>query len=330
MSTVLVADVGGTNARFALAQPSSGRWALAHARHLRVAEHPDFESAIHAYLLELDAAQRPQRAVLAVASAVNQDRIEFTNSPWSFSQRGLRSHLGLQGLQVINDFAAVAWALPWLEAGDVQRIGAVGDPLPIADGTYAALGPGTGLGVAALRVAGETHTVLETEGGHLAFAPADAFEAQLLAALAPRWPRVSYERLLCGSGLLNLMQARALVAGRATEFDSPEAVTAAARAGDAEAREGVTQFCAMLGAFAGDAALMFGAWQGVFLCGGLLPHVLDEGNLAVLRQRFEAKGRFSHLLQRTPLHWVRREDIGQLGAAGFAQRHPAPKLSHQG
>jgi glucokinase len=315
--SVLVADVGGTNARFALASMRNGEIALSHVQHLRVAEHAQFAQALEVYVNSLPPDIKPQQAVLAVATAVCGDQIAFTNSSWTFSIRALQAQFGFQRLQVINDFAAVAWALPWLSANDVRIIGHVNTSLPITQGVYAALGPGTGLGVAGLKLHADYSSVIETEGGHIAFAPSNAFEIEILRWLQTKFARVSCERVLCGPGLLNLYEAHCAVQGISAQHQTPESITQAQQS-DQAARKTVLHFCELLGAFAGDVALMMGAWQGVFLAGGLLPHVLDNESSALLRQRFEDKGRFSELLRGIPLYQIARDELGGFGAAGFA------------
>lgn len=323
----LVADIGGTQARFSLARldPASatdGVAELSHSRGLRVREFGSLAEAARAYLRAVPPASRPRHAVLAVASAVTGDQVEFTNSDWTFSTAALRVALDLDGLHVLNDFAAVAWALPALHARDVAAVGTAHEPLADGHGVRVVLGPGTGLGVGAIKSTPAGDVVLETEGGHVGFAPRDGQEQAILAFLMRRYGRVSYERLLCGEGLLNVYQALCEQRGAHAALASPEQVSAAARDGDALARSATRCFCSVFGAFAGDTALMYGAWRGVYLAGGMLAHVFDGEGAAAFRAGFESKGRMAELLRRTPTLHITRDDVGSLGAAVYAARLP--------
>jgi glucokinase len=326
-SICLVADIGGTHARFAIAGVSGNATdnpdvVLAHPQTYQVLEFESLGAALLDYLGRIPPSHRPSHAVLAVASAVTNDKVEFTNSRWSFSISALETQLKFERLEVINDFAAVAWALPSLKDNELETVGAIQPFSAQKPGVYATLGPGTGLGVAALKIENQVCTVLETEGGHISFAPRNDDEIKILKFLQKDYQRVSYERLLCGSGLLNLYRARCDLMQRPVTLSTPEAVSSAARQGDWAANAAAMDFCSILGAFAGDTALMFGAWQGVYLSGGLLPHLMDEKGNTLFREAFEDKGRFSSLLMKTPTCIIKRSDIGKLGAASlwFAHR----------
>jgi len=316
----LVADIGGTNARFALARVQPGtaprKAELRHARNLLVRDYASLGDAIQAFLAGLPAEAQPRDAVLAVASAVTEDAIRFTNSHWSFSINALQSAVGFERLLVANDFAAAAWAVPALDPDDLHPVGACVAVDSGATGMRVVLGPGTGLGLAALkRDPDGGYAVIETEGGHISFAPRDADEMYILDFLFQRFGRVSYERVLGGDGWLNLYQAWSTRLGLAVVHETPEAVSNAARNGDAAARAATRSMAAMLGAFAGDAVLVYGAWQGVYLAGGLLQHLLDGETAEVFRRSFEDKGRFRGLLSRTPVLRIVNPDLGNLGAA---------------
>jgi glucokinase len=317
----LVADIGGTNARFSIAQHDSNQsLRLQHPKNYRVEQFNTIAAALLDYLQTLPAGLRPMRAVLAVASAVTQDTIQFTKSPWSFSKLQLQQQLGLAQLHVINDFAAVAWALPALSDSELEPIGEKRLIDIKKPGVYAALGPGTGLGVAALKIDQDFRvSVIETEGGHISYAPSSEDEIKILQFLQKEFSRVSYERLLCGSGLVNLYRARSSLLKLSADLKTPAEVSAAAKSNlDPAARLAASDFCRILGAFAGDVTLMFGAWSGVYLTGGLLPHLLNQNTHSSFRKAFEDKGRFSNLLQQTPVQQIQRSDVGNLGAANFA------------
>ncbi len=332
-SRCLVADIGGTNARFAVAQISGSgktapRAALAHASNYLVRDHPSLGQAIDGYLAGLPAAERPNSAVLAVASAVTSDAISFTNSHWSFSISALRASLGLEQLLVANDFAAAAWAVPILGIGDLEAVGPCVSRDAGGSGMRVVLGPGTGLGLAALRSESDgSSSVIETEGGHISLAPRDADEIFILEFLARRFGRVSYERVLAGDGWLNLYQAWSARLGTKAVHQTPEQVSEAGRRGDAAARAATRSMAAMLGSFAGDAVLVYGAWQGVYLAGGLLQHLLDGETAEVFHASFIDKGRFAALLSKTPVLRIINPDLGNLGAAVLAENCLVRKVS---
>ncbi len=312
----LAADIGGTNARFATATlGENARVQLGAQRNLRVEDHSGIESALEAYFAD-SGEPVPERAVLAVAGAVLDDQVILTNSRWSFSIRALKQRIGFRELQVINDFAAVAWAVPGLRECDLHAIGDAPGAAFDTAAVQVVLGPGTGLGAAAIRRDARGLAVLETEGGHASFAPHDEREIFILRFLQRRYGRVSYERLLCGEGLVNLHDACVHMArGRELRLHDSAAVVAAARADDPDARSAIDLFCSILGRFAGDAVLLYGGWAGVYLAGGLLPHVLDERGEALFRGAFVDKGRFTPLLARTPTFRIGTPDVGTLGAA---------------
>jgi glucokinase len=315
----LVADIGGTNARFALAHAAAGarRVDIHDAQVRRVGDFATLADAAGDYLASLPASVRPRRAVFAVAGPVQGDRIAFSNSVWSFSIAQLRLQLAMDSLHVINDFAAVAWAVPALLREELEAIGPVRESGLPSPGTRAVVGPGTGLGVAAIHPSGAAFDVRASEGGHAGFAPRDEDEIYLMRHLKARHGRVSTERLLCGDGLLALYQAHCARDAEAPLLRSAEAATQAAREGDAMARAATRSFCGILGSFAGDVALMFCAWDGVYLAGSMLGHVLDDANARLFRQRFEEKGRFADVLRGVPTLRIVRGDVGKLGAAMY-------------
>lgn len=319
----LVADIGGTNARFALAlaaraEGGRGKATLVHAQNLRVRDHASLHDAIGHFLDGVPSPQRPSIAILAVASAVTSDAVTFTNSPWSFSIAQLQQSLGLSGLLVVNDFAAAARAVPTLNAEDFRAVGSCVASDAGAPGMRVVLGPGTGLGLAALqRHADGSVSVIETEGGHVNLAPRNRDDLFIIDFLMQRFGRVSYERVLGGEGWLNLYQAWAAKLGVPAALQTPEQVSSAAQQGDPVARAASYSMAAMLGAFAGDAVLMYGAWQGVYLAGGLLAHLLDGDTAEAFRVSFEDKGRFSGLLKKIPVLHIVNPELGNLGAAAL-------------
>jgi glucokinase len=306
--TRLIADIGGTNARFALVEPGGPP---VDERHLMVHDFPDPGAAIETYL----AGRAVDTAVIAVATPVETDVIKFTNSPWTFSITALRTRLGLRQLAVINDFAAQALAMPHLAGDELEQIGA-GTATP--GRAVGVIGPGTGLGVSALVPGRIGWTALPTEGGHVSFAPGNAREDAVLVTLRSRLGHVSNERLLSGQGLLSLAQALATIDGRACSADSPAAVTESARADSCPScREAVQLFSELLGSAAGDLALTVGARGGVYVAGGVCARLGRLFDRTAFRRRFADKGRMRQFLEPIPTWLVLRTDTGLQGAAHY-------------
>lgn len=304
----LVADIGGTHARFALSR-EPGR--IEAAGTLRVRDFPGPLEAVRAWL---DGRERPDEAVLAVATPVEGDAVRFTNSPWAFSVRELAAALGLVRLAVINDFVAHALALSHLSPDELERWGGGARR---ADRPRVVLGPGTGLGTAALVPCGGFELPVATEAGHISLAPETSRERALLEELARAFGHVPRERVLSGPGLVTLATTLAALEGVALEVDEPAQVLERARKGDAFCREAVTVFTALLGAFAGDLALAHGARGGVYVLGGLLAAFGDLLDPALFRRRFEAKGRLREWLAPIPVFRILRSDTGLLGASAY-------------
>lgn len=308
----LVADIGGTNVRFALV-PLDGSGGYSEERSWRVAEYETFADAARAYLAEVVPAGGIRYGMVAVAGPANKDQIKVTNAPWEFSLEGTRHALGLDALHAINDFAANGWGVPGLGPEKLLRIGGP-ERLPAGEGTFAVVGPGTGLGVGAILMSGDGMAVISSEGGHVDFAPISDEEFEILAWLRERHHRVSYERLLCGPGLLNIYHA----IGGSETVDRAAQITG--HEGDPLAERAMAIFCDVLGSFAGNVALTFGAWGGVYLAGGMLGHMKDQLLRGGLRSRFDDKGRFGKELVRVPTVLVEEPAIGLIGAAS-ALRH---------
>lgn len=317
--SILVGDVGGTNARFALyryppGEPGQGEIVQRGVREVR--EHADFSGALAAYLKEQ--ALEPsalQGACLAVASAVVGDEVAFTNSPWRFSAPAIAQQFGLRRLEVMNDFAALGSSIADLPERSTV---AVQHGSGAKTGTEVVLGPGTGLGVAVRHC--ESGIVIPSEGGHTSFAPTDDEERALFDFIAAEVPRVSYERILSGAGLTRLYAFHRRCSGvRAGDDDAtapaPEVVRRARQGDDASAAWAIDRFLRILGHFAGDAVLMFGAFRGVYLAGGILPHLVGELRSGGFLARFNQKGRFSSLMADTPVRLITDDTASLRGAA---------------
>lgn len=312
----LVADVGGSNARFGWAQ--GGR--VCHISTLPVQAHAGLAEAARSYLQGLAAElgphyRAPRAAAIAVASAVSGDRVALTNSPWCFSRAAVQADLGLDQLLLLNDFEALALSLPGLQPGQLRAHG----PLPQAAGTLAVIGPGTGLGVAGVVQTRAGWQALPGEGGHASLAPADDFEAALLAQVRLSYPHVSAERLLSGIGLPVLHQALAAVLGQAVAvpLSAERIVEQGLVGGDALSSRCLDVFCALLGGFAGSVALTLGARGGVYIGGGIVPRLGERFFASAFRERFEAKGRLRPYLQQIPTALI-TDTLAALGGAALA------------
>jgi glucokinase len=291
----LLADVGGTHARF-------GWRTDAHAPLTDVAtcaskDHPRLQDAIGHYLTQ-HGKPTPHSAAIGIATALTGDRVEMTNHPWSFSISAMQREMGWQRLEVLNDFTALALALPLLGADELVKIGG-GTQLP--GSPLALLGAGTGLGVSGLLRSGpgQPWMALQGEGGHVTLAPSTDREEAVLRHLRQRFGHVSGERAVSGQGLVALYEAVCALNGVAAHALNPAAITTTALQGGeahAECREALNLFCAFLGTLAADLALTLGALGGVFIGGGIVPRLGPWFAGSPFRQRFEDKGRFSSYL----------------------------------
>lgn len=309
---LLLADIGGTNARFALARDGKIGPVVIEA----VSKHADPFLAFEKALAELTlGGLRPRQAAVAVAGPVEAGRAALTNGIWCFEAAALRAALGLTELRLMNDFEAIAWSLSALQTTDLRAIGGgaakPGEPMVV-------LGPGTGLGVAAVVPAGERTVVLATQGGHVTMACADARESRVLEYLRGRFGHISAERVLSGAGLVVLTQAIAAIDGVGPAPGTPAQVLDAAQSGTSPlCEEAFDCFCNMLGTVAGNLALSLDAHGGVYLAGGILPRVADAFASSGFRARFEAKGRFSSYVAAIPTWLIEHPQPGLLGLMRF-------------
>jgi glucokinase len=313
--TLLVGDVGGTNARFAIAHMIQGRPVLEHHESFKGADHPTFLDGVRAFIDGCEV--KPTGGVIAVAGPVTDGTIDLTNSPWRVSEAELAT-LGLNPVKLINDFEALAWGAPVVPEADLAWLGAPVDGDP--DSTVAVLGPGTGFGMSALVRDGRGgEMAMPSEGGHACFAPGDAVEDEILRILRRRYDRVSIERLICGPGLLNMHRALAEIDGRETHIDDPSEITRDALADpNSPCGHTLARFCAILGAVAGDIALTCGARGGVYVGGGIAKRILPFLQASPFRERFERKGRFTDYMKAIPTRVITHEHAALLGAARVA------------
>lgn len=317
----LVADIGGTNARFGWVQDE--RLDVMHVRKLPVNAFAGPTQAAQAYLAEIStlmgsAYEPPCKAALAVATAVAGDEVHLTNSAWRFSRTAVQRDLQLDALLVLNDFEALALSLPLLNAAQVRAHGAV----PEARGTLAVVGPGTGLGVAGVVQTRDGWIALPGEGGHSTLAASDDFEAELLQHLRQSFAHVSAERVLSGIGLPLLHNAVATLQGRVPQtLDAKTIVERAIARSDDVCERTIDLFCGFLGSFAGNVALTLGARGGVYIGGGIVPRLGDRFFTSNFRERFEAKGRFSEYLKAIPTAVITDTLAALSGAAHAIEQH---------
>lgn len=308
----LVGDIGGTNARFGLVDLQDDRLEVVAAKGYLCSAFPNAPEAITAYLAEQGLTCALSGVAIAVAGPIEAGAIRFTNSNWHLSENRLRE-MGFGSACLLNDYAALAIAAPLLQGKDLQTIGP--DLDAPGDQTIAVVGPGTGFGVSALARDGSGVAILATEGGHIAFAPGDDVEIEILRLLAARYGRVSVERILSGPGLRDLHQCLRTMAGRPSMVVESAEITRQALAGDPDCLATVERFCAILGAVAGDFALSFGARGGIYLAGGIPPLIIDVLRGDTFRRRFEDKGRFAGYLAAIPTRVIMRPHAALVGAA---------------
>ena len=306
----LVADIGGTNVRFALiAHPGAAPSAL---RSLRCADFAGPGEALQAWLADAGASL-PTVAAFGIATPITGDEVAMTNHPWRFSVSALRAALGLQRLRVVNDFTALALGLPGLAIDACERIGG-GEAQPGA--AIGLLGAGTGLGISGLIPAPGGPVPLQGEGGHVSLPASTPREAQVVAWLAVRHGHVSAERVLFGPGLLSLYAALCDLDRVPAETLTAETVSARGRDGTCpHCVEALSMFCALLGTVAGDLALTLGARGGIYIGGGIVPQLGEFFARSPFRARFEAKGRFQPYLARIPTWVIRSPHVALIGAS---------------
>jgi glucokinase len=310
---IVVADIGGTHARFALASLGGKAPRLGPVTVLHTADYGDLRAAWRAFAAQLGRAL-PRAAAIAVAAPVRGQVFSFTNGRWRIARDGLEAVLGLDRLVVVNDFGAMAHAVACLDESELVAVSGPDRPLPPA-GPISVIGPGTGLGVALAVRGARSSIVVETEGGHVAFAPLDGFEQALHTRLLTRHGRVSNERIVCGAGLGAIYDA--VAAGEGAEgarLDDAELWDAAIAGTDARARAALDRFCLAYGSIAGDVALVHGA-VGVALVGGLSQRMLERLRRSGFEARFVAKGRYVDYMSAIPVRLVTHPQPGLLGAA---------------
>ncbi|NNM76549.1 glucokinase [Sphingomonas sp. ID1715] len=309
---LIAADIGGTHARFAVATMTPRGIVLGPETVLKTGDFADLAGAWRT-LGDMLERPLPRAAAIAIAGPVTGDVVRMTNNGWVLDRDRLSGELGVDRLTLVNDFAAVAYAVPQAELRHL-----CGPERALPDrGVVTVVGPGTGLGVAVLVRGPEGDRVIATEGGHIEFAPLDPQEQRLRDDLAARFGRVSVERILSGAGLGEIFRA---TAGR----EPPQAAELwrlALTGAAPSAVSALAMFCRVLGSVAGDLALAQGG-QGVVIAGGLGLRLADYLPQSGFAERFAAKGRFRGLMEQVPVKLIMHPQPGLLGAAAaFAAEH---------
>jgi glucokinase len=309
----LVGDIGGSNARFAIARREEGGVALDHVVAMRGADHPDLVAAME-YYLRTTGQERPAAAAVAIAGPIVGDHAEITNHmAWSFAIEATRRRLAFDRLTALNDFTAIALSLPHLRPADLRQIG---DGAATAGAPIGVIGPGTGLGVSGVVPMAGGWAAIVGEGGHATFGPMSERESRIADILRGRFGHVSWERVLSGPGLVNLYTAIAQLEGQVVEALTPAEIDVRGRDGTcALCREALEAFCAILGTASGSLALTLGARGGVFIGGGIVPRLGGFFDSSAFRSRFESKGRLSDYVRPIPTFVITAAYPGLIGAA---------------
>ena len=306
----LIADIGGTNVRFALVP--AGSKSPQRERTLLCSDFPGLEQAARHYL-DAEELGALSEAAVDVATAVTGDVVKLTNSPWVFSIEQTRRALALTRFLVVNDFTALALSLPLLQPDELRPVGGGGG---LKGAPIALIGAGTGLGVSALIPCGEHWVPIQGEGGHSAFSPMDAREDGVLGVLRGRFGHVSTERLASGPGLVATYEALCVLDHRPVRALKPEQVTdAGLNAADPQCAEALRMFCAVLGTAAANLVVTLGARGGVYIGGGIVPRLGDYFLRLPFRARFEQKGRFSSYVSQVPVWIILAENPALRGLA---------------
>lgn len=310
----LVGDVGGTNARLALCEIETGN--LSHSLTYSGLDYSSLEQVIQIYLYQQST--NVEQACIAIACPIQGDQVTMTNHTWAFSISEMQKNLGFKQLTIINDFTAVSMAVPVLSDNDKVQLGG-GSAQP--DKPIAVYGAGTGLGVAHLISTGERWLSLAGEGGHMDMASNTDQEEQLVHFLRQELGHVSAERLLSGSGLVNIYRGLVSSYNREPEMLTPQQVSERAVSGECDdCYQALSLFCELMGRFAGNLALNMGTFGGVYIAGGIVPRFLEFLKASDFRVAFEDKGRFKEFLQGIPVYLITHPQAGLLGAGAYLRQ----------
>ncbi|QJR82435.1 glucokinase [Alteromonas pelagimontana] len=316
MSWQFVADVGGTNIRLARVTENG----VTDIKKYICKDFASIDLAILQYFQDCPQ-QKFTQGCIAIACPVLGDQVAMTNHSWVFSQQALKQQLKLHELFVINDFTAVAHSLPVLSEEQVIQIG---EGTAKAGGNIAVFGPGTGLGVEHITTTSSGWKTLDGEGGHIDFAPVDETDIIIWRYLQNHYGRASAEEVMSGRGIMNIYRALAEHRGVAATLTEPAQVTSQALDGSCDICEvTLTQFCRIMGSFAGNLALNMATSGGVFVGGGIANRFADFLKRSDFRARFEAKGQMKHYVKDIPTYLIAEPDHGLLGASAYLQQHTA-------
>jgi glucokinase len=321
MRQIATSDIGGTHARFAIAELDGSRvMSVGAPTTLKTNQHASFQTAWEEFARAHNGSL-PHELAMAFAGPVGGEVLKLTNNPWVIRPALMSERLGVERFTVVNDFGAVAHAVASLDSNAFTHVCGPEVPLP-EEGMISVIGPGTGLGVAALLRHGKDYEVIETEGGHVDFAPLDSLEDRMLVELRNSFRRVSVERLVSGRGLMNIYEALGIIESRPLQIrDEWELWGAALEGSDSLASAALDRFCLTLGAFAGDVALAQGA-KAVVIGGGLGLRLANYLVRSGFRDRFIAKGRFERRMDEMPVKVITYPQPGLFGAAAaFAREH---------
>ena len=319
--SILIADIGGTNARFALAEPSSPFYSQ--ARTVQCAEFEDIYKAVDVYL-QAEEIQHLSSLCFAVAGPIIEQTVEFPNSHWKIDALELKQRYGCERAHLINDFEAIAYSLASLGEEDILSIGSSAKPPSASqksDFTMGVVGPGSGLGIAGLCRRDGQLFPLVTEAGHVGFSPENILQGKVLNYLHQKFDdRISRERLLSGPGLVNIHEALCEIRGHQNPgLLAADIAIAGTQQTDEICTETVDVFFELLGQVAGDVALGLGAYQGIFIAGGICQRYPEQLANSRFRAGFENKGRHSHLMTNLPTWLISHKNPGLLGASVFAR-----------
>lgn len=332
----LLADLGGTNVRFGIAHPDEDQPLIeSSVRKYHVKDYASMADAARLYFKETG--HEATRAIIAAAGRIDGgETVKVTNNPWAISAKSLAKELDLEWVHLVNDFAAQSMAVMLMSPDkivddmghrELEQIGK--QPVPVIgakdEQTFVVVGPGTGLGVGGLLIRGDKVSVLQTEGGHAGFAAHSTEDIEILKVLNLRYGRVSNERLISGQGLKNLYDAICEIAGQKPEENiTQEEITRRANRPGEEKEDGcsmctraVESLAGIFGSVAGDLVLTLGAWDGVYLTGGMTP-ILLPWIQEHFRERFEAKGRFRDTMEKVPTQAIMNPEPGLIGGTALA------------
>jgi len=321
VTEVVAVDIGGTHARFAIAEVAEGRvQSLGELVTLKTAEHASFQTAWEAFA-DARGAPLPRAAAIAIACPIHGEVLQLTNNPWIIRPALIPEKLGVDRHVLVNDFEAVGHAVAQVDPSQLRHVCGPERPLP-RNGITSIVGPGTGLGVGQLFCTGDSYHVIACEGGHVDFAPLDSIEDAVLADLRKQFRRVSVERIVSGPGLAEIHRVLARLEGKQiSERDDKALWTAALEGSDSLAAAALDRFCLSLGAIAGDVALSHGP-TAVVIAGGVGLRIADHLPKSGFAERFAAKGRFETLMRSIPVKLITYPQPGLFGAAAaFAKEH---------